>query len=107
MCHGLFAVLSVDISLSLSSPPPPQLNNPDMRVVIIKEFVKEKFPSTPLLDYALEVEKITTSKVLSLSLSLPPKLRNLCHFSLYSLTYRNQISFSMLMELLLYHLLTS
>ena len=41
-----------------------------MRVVIIKEFVKSSFPSTPLLDYALEVEKITTSKVLSLSFSL-------------------------------------
>ena len=40
-----------------------QLNNPDMRVVIIKEFVKKKFPATPLLDYAIEVEKITTSKV--------------------------------------------
>ena len=36
------------------------INNPDMRVVILKEFVKEHFPSTPLLDYALEVEKITT-----------------------------------------------
>ena len=34
-----------------------------MRVVIIKDYVKEHFPSTPLLDYALEVEKITTSKV--------------------------------------------
>ena len=34
-----------------------------MRVVIIKDFVKSNFPATPLLDYALEVEKITTSKV--------------------------------------------
>lgn len=34
-----------------------------MRVVIMKEFVKDKFPATPLLDYAIEVEKITTSKV--------------------------------------------
>jgi len=34
-----------------------------MRVVIIKEFVKRNFPATPLLDYAIEVEKITTSKV--------------------------------------------
>ena len=38
------------------------INNPDMRVVILKEFVKENFPSTPLLDYALEVEKITTGE---------------------------------------------
>ncbi len=34
-----------------------------MRVVIMKEFVKTNFPSTPLLDFAIEVEKITTSKV--------------------------------------------
>lgn len=34
-----------------------------MRVKILKDYVKENFPSTPLLDYALEVEKITTSKV--------------------------------------------
>ena len=40
-----------------------QLNNPDMRVVILKDFVKANFPATPVLDYALEVEKITTSKV--------------------------------------------
>ena len=34
-----------------------------MRVVIIKDFVQSNFPATPLLSYALEVEKITTSKV--------------------------------------------
>lgn len=40
-----------------------QLNNPDMRVVILKEYAQKHFPATPLLNYALEVEKITTSKV--------------------------------------------
>ena len=40
-----------------------QINNPDMRVVILNEYAKSNFPSTPLLDYAYEVEKITTSKV--------------------------------------------
>lgn len=40
-----------------------QINNPDMRVVILKEYAKKNFPATPLLDYAIEVEKITTSKV--------------------------------------------
>lgn len=40
-----------------------QLNNPDIRVVLLKDFVKKNFPVTPLLDYALQVEKITTSKV--------------------------------------------
>ena len=40
-----------------------QINNPDKRVEILKEFAQENFPATPLLDYALQVEKITTSKV--------------------------------------------
>lgn len=37
-----------------------------MRVVIIKDFVQSNFPATPLLNYAMEVEKITTSKVSAL-----------------------------------------
>ena len=40
-----------------------QINNPDKRVEIIKKYVTENFPSHPLLDYAIEVEKVTTSKV--------------------------------------------
>lgn len=46
------------------------LNNPDKRVEIIKNFVKQEFPCTPLLDYALEVEKITTSKKPNLILNV-------------------------------------
>ncbi|XP_042203092.1 ATP-citrate synthase-like isoform X2 [Homarus americanus] len=46
------------------------LNNPDKRVEIIKNFVKKDFPTTPLLDYALEVEKITTSKKPNLILNV-------------------------------------
>lgn len=42
---------------------PLQINNPDKRVVILKDYAKKAFPATPLLDYAIEVEKITTSKV--------------------------------------------
>lgn len=38
------------------------IHNPDMRVTVIKEFAQKNFKATPLLDYALEVEKITTSK---------------------------------------------
>lgn len=34
-----------------------------MRVVILKNYAIEHFPATPLLNYAVEVEKITTSKV--------------------------------------------
>ena len=38
------------------------IHNPDMRVSIMKDYAKKHFKATPLLDYALEVEKITTSK---------------------------------------------
>jgi len=36
-----------------------------MRVILLKQFAQQHFPSTPLLDYALEVEKITVSKVIT------------------------------------------
>ena len=38
------------------------VQNPDVRVVLLKEFVFKNFPKHPHLDYTLEVEKITTSK---------------------------------------------
>lgn len=38
------------------------LTNPDLRVEIIKNFVKKNFVSCECLNFALEVEKITTSK---------------------------------------------
>jgi len=38
------------------------LRNPDKRVEGLKKFAKEYFPSTSLLDYALTVEQLTTSK---------------------------------------------
>lgn len=37
-------------------------NNPDLRVELVKEFVKKSFPSCKLLDYALAVESVTTAK---------------------------------------------
>ncbi|KIW06991.1 ATP-citrate synthase subunit 1, variant [Verruconis gallopava] len=37
-------------------------NNPDLRVELVKDYVKKHFPSTKLLDYALAVETVTTSK---------------------------------------------
>lgn len=46
------------------------LNNPDMRVVLLKDFVKKNFPITSVLDYAIEVEKITTSKKPNLILNV-------------------------------------
>lgn len=38
------------------------VQNPDVRVQLLKEFVFKNFAKHPHLDYALEVEKITTSK---------------------------------------------
>ncbi|KAF5292657.1 hypothetical protein FQR65_LT11209 [Abscondita terminalis] len=46
------------------------INNPDQRVQIIKDYVLETFPANPLLKYALEVEKITTSKKPNLILNV-------------------------------------
>ncbi|UYP43787.1 hypothetical protein NEF87_000072 [Candidatus Lokiarchaeum ossiferum] len=38
------------------------VQNPDVRVVLLKDYVMKNFPKHPYLDYALEVEKLTTSK---------------------------------------------
>lgn len=38
------------------------VQNPDVRVTLVKRYAREHFPHTDLLDYALEVEKITTAK---------------------------------------------
>ncbi|ORX95628.1 ATP-citrate synthase [Basidiobolus meristosporus CBS 931.73] len=45
-------------------------NNPDLRVSIITEYAKKNFPATPVLDYALAVEQITTAKKDSLILNV-------------------------------------
>jgi len=46
------------------------LANPDQRVEIIKNYAKQNFPHTPVLDYALEVEQITTRKRANLILNV-------------------------------------
>ena len=46
------------------------LENPDMRVTLVIEFANKYFKSTSILDYALEVQKITTSKKSSLILNV-------------------------------------
>ncbi|MBN2229443.1 MAG: ATP citrate synthase [Candidatus Thorarchaeota archaeon] len=38
------------------------VQNPDIRVELLKEYVRNNFPNHPYLDYALEVEKLTTVK---------------------------------------------
>ncbi len=44
--------------------------NPDKRVELLKDYAHANFPDTRLLDYALEVEKITTSKKNNLILNV-------------------------------------
>eukprot|EP00455_Lapot_gusevi_P016078 TRINITY_DN18223_c0_g1_i7.p1 TRINITY_DN18223_c0_g1~~TRINITY_DN18223_c0_g1_i7.p1 ORF type:complete len:1100 (+),score=474.36 TRINITY_DN18223_c0_g1_i7:128-3427(+) len=46
------------------------LQNPDRRVQLTVDYVKQHFPSTELLDYALAVEKITTRKKSNLILNV-------------------------------------
>jgi len=46
------------------------IRNPDKRVELLKKFAKENFPSTKHLDYALQVEKITTKKAENLILNV-------------------------------------
>jgi len=46
------------------------LENPDARVVIIKEFAKKHFTTTEVLDFALAVEQLTTKKKSNLILNV-------------------------------------
>merc|ERR1719310_1725117 len=46
------------------------LANPDMRVVLIKGYAKKHFKATPILDFALETEQITTRKRANLILNV-------------------------------------
>lgn len=46
------------------------INNPDRRVQLLKAYATEHFPSTTYLQYALEVERITTQKGASLILNV-------------------------------------
>ncbi|MFN2251017.1 MAG: citrate/2-methylcitrate synthase [Anaerolineae bacterium] len=46
------------------------LENPDVRVKLLKEFVQTEFPDTPYLDYALAVEQETTKKKSNLILNV-------------------------------------
>jgi len=46
------------------------IRNPDKRVALLKEFAAKNFPSTRHLDYALQVEQITTKKAENLILNV-------------------------------------
>jgi ATP citrate (pro-S)-lyase len=46
------------------------LTNPDMRVKLVKEYAQKHFPHTPVLDFALAVEQVTTKKKATLILNV-------------------------------------
>lgn len=46
------------------------INNPDARVTIVKDYAKEHFPRNDVLDYALQIERITTKKKANLILNV-------------------------------------
>jgi ATP citrate (pro-S)-lyase len=46
------------------------LQNPDMRVKLIKEYAQKHFSRTPVLDFAMAVEQITTKKKATLILNV-------------------------------------
>lgn len=54
------------------------VRNPDKRVELLKDYAKRNFPATPYLDYALEVEKITTAKRDNLILNVDGCIGVLC-----------------------------
>jgi len=63
------------------------VTNPDKRVELLKEYAKKHFPMTPYLDYALEVEKITTAKRGNLILNVDGCIGILCCDMLRSIGY--------------------
>ncbi len=66
------------------------VQNPDKRVEILKAYAREHFPSTPLLDYALQVEKVTTAKKNNLILNVDGTIGILFVDMLRSLGYREE-----------------
>jgi hypothetical protein len=54
------------------------VTNPDKRVELLKDYAKKNFPMTPYLDYAIEVEKITTAKRGNLILNVDGCIGILC-----------------------------
>ncbi|MCK6509657.1 ATP citrate synthase [Myxococcota bacterium] len=60
------------------------LRNPDMRVVLLKKYADEHFPQHPLLDFALEVEQVTTQKKDTLILNVDGAIGVLCVDMMYA-----------------------
>ena len=66
------------------------LKNPDMRVKLLKDYAAEKFPKTPLLNYALEVEQMTTSKKETLILNVDGAIGILSVDMMYALGWTTE-----------------
>ncbi|MGQ9492449.1 MAG: citrate/2-methylcitrate synthase [Anaerolineae bacterium] len=63
------------------------VRNPDKRVELLKNYARKHFPMTPYLDYALEVEKLTTAKRENLILNVDGCIGILCCDMLRSIGY--------------------
>ncbi|MBW2561001.1 MAG: ATP citrate synthase [Deltaproteobacteria bacterium] len=66
------------------------VDDPDVRVEIMVEFAREHFPETPLLDYALDVQKVTTMKKNTLILNVDGCIGVLCVDLLNNLGYPDE-----------------
>jgi len=66
------------------------VTNPDVRVTILKNYVKKHFPITETLDYALEVEKLTTAKRNNLILNVDGCIGVSCCDMLRSIGYSRE-----------------
>ncbi len=68
------------------------VTNPDVRVTIMVDFAKKNFPVTETLDYALEVQKLTTAKRNNLILNVDGCIGVLCCDMLRGIGYtRDQV----------------
>jgi succinyl-CoA synthetase alpha subunit len=66
------------------------VTNPDVRVTIMKDYAKKNFPITETLDYALEVEKLTTAKRNNLILNVDGCIGVLCCDMLRGIGYSRE-----------------
>ena len=66
------------------------VTNPDVRVTLLKDYAKKNFPTTEYLDYALEVEKITTAKRGNLILNVDGCIGILCCDMFRSIGYTKE-----------------
>ncbi|MFW6120430.1 MAG: citrate/2-methylcitrate synthase [Petrotogales bacterium] len=66
------------------------VTNPDVRVTIMKNYAKKHFPITETLDYALEIEKLTTAKRNNLILNVDGCIGVLCCDMLRGIGYTRE-----------------